>query len=146
MTTHPKPSFKVISTPRHEKLKHLPFVPAIEVRASSTLIFVSGIVGTPDEMPAGQPFTPPGDIRIEAQRIFVRLQSTLALAGARLHDVVKVTKYMTDLDQHDAVVAVMREHFGNHLPTSTTIEVRRLVPRGFGLEIEAVAAISGEGA
>jgi enamine deaminase RidA (YjgF/YER057c/UK114 family) len=35
----------------------------------------------------------------------------------------------------------MRKHFGDHLPTSTTVEVRRLVPRGFGLEVDAIAAI-----
>jgi 2-aminomuconate deaminase len=124
-----------------ERTKGRPFVPAIRVRAGADLIFVSGVLGGGDQMlPNGEP-VPPGDIRIEAERVFTRIKDTLALAGASLSDVVRITKYMTDLDQHGAVVEVMRKHFGPHLPTSTTIEVRRLVPKGLGLEVDAIAAV-----
>jgi 2-iminobutanoate/2-iminopropanoate deaminase len=134
-------AFKTFTTPRHERIGTLPFVPAIRVRAGTDLVFVSGVLGSGEEMlPSGEP-KPPGDIRIEAERVFTRIRDTLALAGADLSDVVRITKYMTDLDQHGAVVEVMRKHFGKHLPTSTTIEVRRLVPKGFGLEVDAIAAI-----
>jgi 2-iminobutanoate/2-iminopropanoate deaminase len=141
-----KAPFTVITTPRHERMKRLPFVPAIKVRAESTLVFVSGMMGTPEDMAAGGPPTPPEDIRTEAERIFTRMRAILELSGASMQQVVKITKYMTDLDQHDAVVAVMREHFGDHLPTSTTVEVRRLVLPGFRLEIDAVAAMGVDGA
>ncbi len=133
--------FSIITTERHQRLKHLPFVPSIRVRAASDLIFVSGILGTSEDMQSPTGPIPPGDIAIEAERVFTRMAALLALSGATLGDVVRITKYMTDLNQHDAVVAVMRRHFGDHLPTSTTIEVRRLVPVGFGLEVDAIAAV-----
>jgi 2-iminobutanoate/2-iminopropanoate deaminase len=132
---------EVIMTPRHEKLPHLPFVPAIRVSAGADLIFVSGVLGTPDRLPGSDDPSPPGDISVEAERVFTRIADVLARSGATLADVVKVTKYMLDLEQHPAVVAVMRKHFGNHLPASTTVEVSRLVPKGFGLEVEAIAAV-----
>lgn len=146
MNASREPPLTVISTPRHEQLKRLPFVPAIKVRAASTLVFVSGIMGTPDDMLISQAPTPPGDIGIEAERIFARLRFILERAGSRLDHIVKITKYMTDLNQHDAVVAVMRKHLGDHLPASTTVEVSRLVLPGFGLEIDAVAVVADESA
>ena len=125
----------------NERTKGRPFVPAIRVHAGTDLIFISGVLGGGDEMmPNGEP-APPGDIRIEAERVFTRIKDTLALAGGTLGDVVRISKYMTDLDQHGAVVEVMRKHFGAHLPTSTTVEVRRLVPKGLGLEVDAIAAV-----
>jgi 2-iminobutanoate/2-iminopropanoate deaminase len=139
MTT-PEKVFETFTTPRHEAAGR-PFIPAIKVQAGADLVFVSGVLGAGEEMlPNGEP-VPPGDIRIEAERVFTRIKATLAMAGADLSDVVRITKYMTDLEQHGAVVEVMRKHFGKHLPTSTTIEVRRLVPKGFGLEVDAIAAI-----
>jgi enamine deaminase RidA (YjgF/YER057c/UK114 family) len=141
MAPTPEPVTEVIMTARHAQLPHLPFVPAIRVRAGADLIFVSGVLGTPEEMAPGQEPSPPTDIAVEAERIFTRMANVLALSGASLRDIVRVTKYMTDLDLHPAVVSVMRKHFGDHLPTSTTVEVRRLVPRGFRLEVDAIAAI-----
>jgi 2-aminomuconate deaminase len=131
----------VFETFTTERTKGRPFVPAIRVRAGTDLIFVSGVLGGGDQMlPNGEP-APVGDIRLEAERVFTRIKDTLALAGASLSDIVRITKYMTDLDQHNAVVEVMRKHFGPHLPTSTTIEVRRLVPKGLNLEVDAIAAV-----
>jgi 2-iminobutanoate/2-iminopropanoate deaminase len=145
MAAEKRDAFETFTTERHERARR-PFVPAIKVRAGTDLVFVSGVLGAGEEMrPDGEP-VPPGDIRIEAERVFSRIKATLALAGADMRDVVRITKYMTDLEQHGAVVEVMRKHFGDHLPTSTTIEVRRLVPRGFGLEVDAIAAIRARSA
>ncbi len=58
--------------------------------------------------------------------------------------IVRITKYMTDLDEHVEVVSVMWKHFGNHLATSTTVEVNRLVPRGFCLDIDVIATVPTE--
>ena len=134
--------FDTYTTELHERLKVLPFVPAIRTR-SSDLVFVSGVIGVPDDYDPAAPVEAV-PIEVEAERVFARIRDTLALAGADLGDVVRITKYMTDLDEHAGVVAVMRRYFGEHLPTSTTVEVRRLVPRGFRLEVDAIAAIPTE--
>lgn len=137
--TDDKP-FTAASTARYDKMRHLPFVPAIRVRAGTDLIFVSGVLGTPDEIEAAAS-APVADMTTQAERVFTRIAQVLAAAGGSLGDVVRITKYMTDLDRHDEVVAVMRRHFDGHLPTSTTIEVRRLVPVGYGLEVDVIAAV-----
>ncbi|WP_428422787.1 RidA family protein [Methylibium sp.] len=135
-------TFDTYTTEQHERLKFLPFVPAIRTR-SSDLVFVSGVIGVPDDYDPAAPLVSV-PIEIEAERVFARIRETLALAGADLGDVVRITKYMTDLDEHAGVVTVMRRFFGDHLPTSTTIEVKRLVPRGFRLEVDAIAAVGAE--
>ncbi len=135
-------AFDTYTTEQHERLKFLPFVPAIRTR-SSDLIFVSGVIGVPENYDPAAPHTSV-PIEVEAERVFTQIRDTLALAGADLGDVVRITKYMTDLEEHAGVVAVMRRFFGDHLPTSTTIEVRRLVPLGFRLEIDAIAAVPAQ--
>src|SRR5690242_3323260 len=81
--------FETFTNDRHQRMG-LPFVPAIKVRAGTELVFVSGVLGTSAEMlPNGEP-KPPGDIRIEAERVFTRIRDTLALTGADLGDVVKI--------------------------------------------------------
>ena len=54
-----------------------------------------------------------------------------------------MTKYFTDIDGQDVVNAILKEpqYFGDHLPTSTTVEVKRLVVPGLKLEIEAIAIV-----
>lgn len=134
--------FEKYTTEQHEKLKFLPFVPAIRTR-SSDLIFVSGVIGVPADYNPQEPVASV-PIEVEAERVFIQIRDTLALAGAGFGDVVRITKYMTDLNEHNGVVAVMRKYFGEHLPTSTTIEVKRLVPLGFRLEIDVIAAVPAD--
>ena len=56
-------------------------------------------------------------------------------------DVVSLTRFFTNIaEDQDAINAIQGEFFGGHLPTSTTVEVKRLAtdPR-LRLEIQAIA-------
>jgi enamine deaminase RidA (YjgF/YER057c/UK114 family) len=113
----------------------MPFVPAIRVPAGCDLIFISGVMGLPVSYDDG-----PADIRSESHRAFRRMKDILELSGATFDDVVLVTKFVADVEKNNAVVAeVMAEYFTN-MPTSTTVEVTRLIPP-INMEINAIAAV-----
>lgn len=144
--TKPAPPFEVIRRP-HPHPMPVPFVPGIKVEAGTRFIFLSGATAYPwdhSHPHVPEEFIPPEDIREQARRVFDKLQYLLTAGGATFHHVVRITKYMTNLDEHDAVVEVMKEYFGEHLPTSTTIEVRRLVLAGYRLEIDMIAAVKDD--
>jgi 2-iminobutanoate/2-iminopropanoate deaminase len=122
----------------------MPFVPGLKVRNAATLLFVSGATANPlyhkhphdpDEV------TPPEDIREQTRRVMENLKLVLDAGGARFQDVVKITKFLTRMEEQDAVWSVMQEYFGNHLPTSTTVEVSALVVPGLRLEVEMIAVL-----
>ena len=130
---HPRP-------PQHA----MPFVPGIKVRNCGTLVFLSGATASPlyhkhPHDPAE--ITPPDDIREQTRRVMENLKLVLDASGATFRDVVKVTKFLTRMEEQDDVWAVMQEYFGDHLPTSTTVEVSGLVVPGLRLEVEMLAAL-----
>jgi 2-iminobutanoate/2-iminopropanoate deaminase len=130
---HPRP-------PQHA----MPFVPGIRVRGGGSLLFVSGATANPlyhahPHDPAE--LTPPDDIHEQARRVMENLKLVLDAAGASFQDVVKITKYLTNMAEQDAVWSVMKEYFGEHLPTSTTVEVSALVVPGLRLEVDLIAAL-----
>jgi enamine deaminase RidA (YjgF/YER057c/UK114 family) len=66
----------------------------------------------------------------------------LAAAGCGFADVVKVTIYLTDVDDRPLINPVRQEVFGATRPASTLVEVPRLAVEGAKVEIECVALIS----
>jgi enamine deaminase RidA (YjgF/YER057c/UK114 family) len=64
----------------------------------------------------------------------------LAAAGATLADIVKTTTYVTDIEEFFKHVDVRMEYFGA-LPTSTTVEVRRLAHPDLLVEVEVIAVV-----
>ncbi|HKG37500.1 MAG TPA: hydroxymethylglutaryl-CoA lyase [Conexibacter sp.] len=122
------------------EIPNLPFVPAIRAPAGGDLVFVAGAAGSPWGEDTAS------DLRSEAHRAFRRMRHSLELAGATVADVVQATYHLTDIaSDWPTVVEVMREHFGDHLPTSTAVEVARLVPAGLRIEVTVVAVVRADG-
>ena len=81
-----------------------------------------------------------GDIRAQTRKTLENLQAVLAEGGATMDDVVKVTVFLTNLDEHFAAVHEVRaEFFSAGYPASTLVEVSRLVDPEMLIEIEAIA-------
>jgi len=59
-----------------------------------------------------------------------------------LADLVRTQTFTTDIDEFFKHVDVRMEYFGEALPTSTTVEVRRLSHPDFLVEVEAMAVIA----
>ena len=83
----------------------------------------------------------PGDMEGQARYIFDSMTKILAEAGGSLRDVVKITAYITTLEGYKSYGTVRRDVFGDHLPTSATLQVAGLVIPGCLIEIEAIAVL-----
>ena len=101
------------------------------------LLFVSGLVGV-DRHGA---LVGGDDVAAQARQVFANMRAVLNEAGCRFEDVVKVTVYLTDVDDRPKINPVRQDVFGDARPASTLVEVSRLAVPGAKVEIEAVALI-----
>src|SRR5919201_1349417 len=70
----------------------------------------------------------------------VRAGDLLFVSGC-IADVVKVTVFLTDVDDRARINPVRQEVFGDVRPASTLVEVSRLAVPGSKIEVEAVALL-----
>ena len=101
------------------------------------LLFISGLVAV-DRNGA---LVGGDDVAAQARQVFENMRAVLAAAGCGFEDVVKVTVYLTDVDDRLKINPVRQQVFGDARPASTLVEVSRLAVPGAKVEIEAVALI-----
>jgi enamine deaminase RidA (YjgF/YER057c/UK114 family) len=82
-----------------------------------------------------------GDMRAQARQVFQNLRQVLQAAGGDLTDLMKITTYITNIEDFPALAEVRRAVFQGELPASTLIVVKGLFNPDFLIEIEGVAAI-----
>lgn len=82
-----------------------------------------------------------GDIRAQAQQVFQNVRNVLQAAGGDLDDLLKITTYITNLDNFPAVAEIRSSFFQGTLPASTLIVVSRLAQPELLIEVEGMAAI-----
>ena len=82
------------------------------------------------------------DVETQATVIFERIGRFLGEAGATLDDVVKITTFLTNMDDYAAFARARSQAFPHRKPASSTVAVSALSRPDFLLEIEAVAAIA----
>jgi 2-iminobutanoate/2-iminopropanoate deaminase len=116
---------------------HVLYSPVVTV-VPGKLVFISGLLARNQ---AGE-IVGEGDIGRQIRQVGENLKAALAAAGASLSDLVRTQTFTTDIDGFFRNVDVRMEYFGPGLPTSTTVEVRRLSHPDFLVEVEAVAVIS----
>ncbi len=106
------------------------------VRAGK-LVFLSGQIPlVPDTMAIVD-----GDFATRARQVFENLAAVAEAAGGSLDDVVKVTVFLTDLDNFATVNAVMEEFFSEPYPARAAVGVASL-PKGADVEADAILALS----
>lgn len=81
------------------------------------------------------------DPAAQARQVFENMKIVLDAAGATFSDVLKVTVYLTDVNDRTKINPVRQEYFGAARPASTLIGVRELAIPGMKVEIEAVVGI-----
>ena len=84
-----------------------------------------------------------GDVVAQARQIHVNLEKVLTHAGASFADVLKVTVFLTQINDRPKINPVRQEYFGSARPASTLVEVSALAIPGMLIEIEAIAGIPG---
>lgn len=81
-----------------------------------------------------------GGIRTETRRTMENVAAILEAAGSSLESAVKVTAFLTDMDDFGAFNEVYAECFDGTLPARSAVEVSAL-SSDLAVEVEVVAAV-----
>jgi len=100
------------------------------------LVWVSGTVGMDERGRIPEDVVEQFDVALH------NLDVCLKAAGAGPEHVVKVTVFLTDIDDRSRINPARQRYFGEHRPASTLVEVSALVLPALKVEIEAQAVIA----
>ena len=115
--TKPQQSFRLEPVhPKPEEAHTMPYAPAVHIVGACDLMFLSG--ATPSPLYHKHPHV-----------------------GASWRDVVKVTKYLTDFREADAMHKTMHKYFGDWRPASTTVCINSLSSPGARIELDMIVAL-----
>lgn len=76
----------------------------------------------------------------QVRQSFANLSSIVYAAGGTLHNIVKLTLFLTDLKNFGVVNSVMSELIPHPFPARSTIEVSAL-PKGAQFEVECIIVV-----
>ena len=125
-----------------ERGQEMPYAPAIRVLSPGDMLFISG--STPATLYHAHPHVVaehdhPNDIAAQTRLAMDNIAGILAHEGLCWTDVVKVTKYLTDMRDFDGMVATMSTYLKDWKPASTTVCVNQLSTPGARVEIDMIA-------
>jgi reactive intermediate/imine deaminase len=103
---------------------------------TGNLVFLSGQIPL---VPATMEIVD-GDFEARARQVFSNLQAVAEAAGGNLNDAVKITVFLTDLNNFATVNAVMEDYFEQPFPARAAVGVASL-PKGVDVEADAVLAV-----
>jgi reactive intermediate/imine deaminase len=104
------------------------------------VLFISGVA----PLDAAGKLVGDGDVVAQTRQVFLNLEKVLRVAHADFADVLKVTVFLTDVDDRTRINPVRQQYFGKAKPASTLIGVKELAVPGMKIEIEAVVGLRGE--
>jgi len=79
-------------------------------------------------------------VEAQVRQVFDNLAAVAQAAGGDLACIVKLTVYLTDLDNFATVNAVMADYFGEPYPARAAIGIAAL-PRAAAVEVDAILVI-----
>lgn len=125
-----------------ERAMDMPYAPAIRIEAPGDLLFISG--STPSPLYHKHPHelhehNHPVSIADQTRLAMENVKTILDHQGLNWTDVIKVTKYLTDMRDMDGMVTVLAEYFGSWMPASTTVCVNQLSTPGARVELDMIA-------
>lgn len=100
-------------------------------------VFVTGTAAVAEEGGVEAP----GDAYRQALRCFDIMRAALAELGVGMDRVTRTRMFVTDIDRWEDVGRAHREVFGEHPPTTTLVEVSRLIDPDMLVEVEADAVV-----
>ena len=122
--------FSTITTPQVKPVANYKLATRME---GGRLLYISGQVA----WDANGTLVGKGDIRAQARQVFQNLRNVLQAAGGDLSDLLKITTYITKIDDFPAVADVRSEVFPGELPASTLIVVKSLFHPDLLIEVES---------
>jgi len=109
-----------------------PYSQAIKV---GKWLFISGQV--PIDPSTGQRIE--GDFGVKVRRVLENIRAIIEAAGGGLHNIVKVTIFLSDINKFQELNEVYKGYFKDKPPARSVIEAK--LPKNFELMIEAIAYI-----
>ncbi|MCX4682030.1 RidA family protein [Streptomyces sp. NBC_01433] len=111
---------------------------------SHAVVFTGAVVAVSGQVPVdgeGQ-LVGEGDAEAQVRQVYANLTTALEAAGSALEHVVKLTVYLTDLQDLPAFRRVRDEHQNpGHPPACSLVQVAGLVHPAFRVEIDAWAVV-----
>ena len=107
-----------------------------QAAAGGGLVFLSGQI----PLQPGSMEIVEGDFEARAVQVFENLKAVAEAAGGSLNDAVKITVFLTNLDNFATVNSVMERYFDQPYPARAAVGVAAL-PKGVDVEADAVLAI-----
>lgn len=104
------------------------------VRAGSTVYLSGQIPLIPSTMDLAE------GTRSQIHQVFENLSAVAAAAGGGLEQIVKLTVYLTDLDDFASVNEIMSQYFEAPYPARAAVGVAAL-PKGASIEIEGIMVL-----
>ncbi len=103
---------------------------------TGNLVFLSGQIPlVPETMEIVE-----GDFEARARQVFTNLEAVAKAAGGDLNDIVKITVFLTDLDNFATVNSVMESFFDAPYPARAAVGVASS-PKGVDVEADAILAL-----
>lgn len=100
------------------------------------LVFVSGQAGYRNDGQIAE-----GGFTSQGEQAFANLDRALRAAGSGLSQVVKVTIFITDMNNFEAVIGLRRKYFSPPYPADSLVGVTALYRPEVLFEIEAIAMV-----
>ncbi|MCK9509745.1 MAG: Rid family detoxifying hydrolase [Pigmentiphaga sp.] len=113
-----------------------PYSQAVSLPAQARLVFLSGQIGL---VPATGVLVS-DDFSAQVRQSFANMAAVIQAAGGTLDNIVKLTLFLTDLEQFATANAIMAETLPQPFPARSTVGVASL-PKGAQFEVEAVIAV-----
>jgi len=129
--TH-KSDKKVVSSPDFPK----PLGPYSQAIVAGGFVFVAG-QGPIDPKTQKMEL---GDIKSETRRELTNISNILKAANSRLENVVKVSVFLADVKDFEAMNEVYREFFRENFPARTTVQA--VLRTGRKIEIDCIARLN----
>ena len=82
-----------------------------------------------------------GDFGAQTRQVMENVKAALMAVGATFDNVVKVTTYVTDMSQIQALREIRTSYYGANPPASTLVQVVALALPDLMIEIEAIAVV-----
>ena len=143
--TKPAPTFKLEAVhPDPSQAHKMPYAPAIKIVGACDLMFLSGATSSPhyhNHPHQDHEHVHPHSIEEQTRNAMNAIKSILDEVGATWTDVIKITKYLTDIRDADGMHKAMRPYFGDWRPASTMICINQLSSPGARVELDMIVAV-----
>lgn len=106
------------------------------IKAGNTVYLSGQIALDPDSMTLVT-----GDFRVQTRQVFKNIAAVAEAVGGSLSHIVKLTVYLTDIENYTALNEVMAEFYEAPYPARAVLGIKAL-PQGASVEMDAIMVLN----